>query len=55
VEKVVEHEKSFEKKIDQPIRETLCLAQKGKNQSHDYSRGEGSKRGCGRNTFKGRG
>jgi hypothetical protein len=50
VEKVVECEKDFEKKS--PIGETMSFVQKGKNQSHNSSR-EDSKRGCGRNNFKG--
>lgn len=33
----------------------MCLAHKGKNQYHDSYRGEGSKRGHGRNNLKGRG
>ena len=38
VEKIVEHEKDFGKKTTQPTWETVCLAQKGKNQSCDSSR-----------------
>jgi hypothetical protein len=34
---------------------TVYLAQKGKNQSHESSRGEGSKRGRGKKNFKGKG
>jgi hypothetical protein len=55
VEKIVEHEKDFRKKTVHPTGETMCLAQKGKNQSHDSSRGEGSKRGHGKKYFRGRG
>jgi hypothetical protein len=47
--------KPLERRSTHPTGETMCLAQKGKNQSHDSSRGEGSKRGCGRNNFRGRG
>jgi hypothetical protein len=43
------------KKRTQPTGETVCLAQKGKNQSHDSSREEGSKRGRGRKNFRARG
>jgi hypothetical protein len=45
VEKIAECEKDFRKKTSHPIEETMFLAQKRKNQSHDSSRGEGSKRG----------
>jgi hypothetical protein len=55
VEKVEEHEKAFGKKTTQTTGETVCLARKGKNQSNDSSRGEGSKRGCGRKNFRGKG
>jgi hypothetical protein len=55
VEKFAEHEKSFGKKSVHPTSEIMCLIQKRKNQSHDYSRGEGNKRGHGRNNFRGRG
>jgi len=33
----------------------MWLAQKGKNETNDSYRGEGSKRGCGRNNFRRRG
>jgi hypothetical protein len=39
VEKVAEHEKYFGKKIDHPTGEIVCLDHKGKNQSHDSSKG----------------
>jgi hypothetical protein len=55
VEKVAECEKTFGKKSTHSTGETMCLAQKGKSQPHDSSRGEYNKRGCGRNTFRGRG
>lgn len=32
----------------------MCLAQKGNNQSHDSSRGDGNKRGSGRKNFRSR-
>jgi hypothetical protein len=53
VEKFAKHEKDFGKKTTHPTGKTIFLAQKGKNQSHDSSRGEGSKRGCGRKNFIG--
>jgi len=43
VEIIAEHEKVFGKKSVQLTRETVGLAQKGNNQSHDSSRGEYSK------------
>jgi hypothetical protein len=43
VEKIAECEKDFEKKTIYPTGEIACFAQKGKNQSHDSYRGEGSK------------
>jgi hypothetical protein len=55
VDKVVEHEKAFENKSAQSNGGTMCLYWKGKNQSHESSRGEGNERGCGRNNFRGRG
>ena len=33
----------------------MHLAQREKNQSHDYSRGDRSRKGCGKNNFKARG
>jgi hypothetical protein len=39
VKKIAEREKDFRKQTAQPTRETVCLAQRGKNQSHDSSRG----------------
>jgi hypothetical protein len=54
VDKVAKCEKYFGKKITYTTREIACLAQKGKNQSHDSSRGEGSKREHGNNNFRGR-
>jgi hypothetical protein len=55
VEKVVERDKAFGKKTTQTTGESVCLAQKGKNQSHDSSGGEGNKTGRGTNNFRGRG
>jgi hypothetical protein len=55
VEKVAKCEKDFGKKTTNFTGETMCLAHKGKNQSHDCSRGEGSKRGRGINDFIGMG
>ena len=55
VENIAEHEKSFIKNKTQTIGETVCLGQKEKKQSNDLSRGEGSKRGHGRNNFRGKG
>jgi hypothetical protein len=55
VEKYAKHEKAFIKKSSHPVGEIMCLAQKGKNQSHDSSIGKGSKRGCRRKNFRGRG
>jgi hypothetical protein len=55
VEKVAKREKDFGKKSAQSIGENMHLAPKGKNQSHNSSRGEGSKRGRGRKNLKGRG
>jgi hypothetical protein len=55
MEKIVKCEKYFKRMKVQPIAETMCLAKKGKNQSHDSSRGECSKRGCGNIFFRGRG
>ena len=55
MEKITKHDKEFGKKTIQPTEETICLPQKEMNQSHDSSRGDGSKRGHGRNNFIGRG
>ena len=55
VEKIAKKEKSFGKKITQPIGETVCLSLKGNNQSQDSSRGDGNKRGLVINNFRGRG
>ena len=55
VEKIIEGDKAFGKNVVHPNGETSCLAEKGKNQSHDSFRGDGSKRGHGINNFKGRG
>jgi hypothetical protein len=44
VEKVAEREKTFGKKSTQSTSDTVCLDQKGKNQPHDFSRGEGNKK-----------
>ena len=54
VKKFEESEKDFGNKISYPSGDTICLSQKYKNQSLDSSIGEGSKRGCGRNNFKGK-
>jgi hypothetical protein len=43
VDKVAECEKSFGKKSTHSISETVCLAHKGKIQTHDSSRGEDNK------------
>jgi hypothetical protein len=40
VEKVAKREKRFGKKSSQSTGENVCLAHKGKNKSHDSSRGE---------------
>jgi hypothetical protein len=55
VEKIAKCEMAFGKKTAQPTGETVCLAKKGKNQSHDSSRGEGSKRGREKKNFRGGG
>ena len=47
VEKVAKHEKSFGNNSSHYTGDIVCLAQKGKNQPHGSSRGEGRKRGCG--------
>jgi len=49
VNKFVEHETIFDKNIVEPIGDTLCVAQKGKNSSYDFFSGEGSKPGQSRN------
>jgi hypothetical protein len=54
VEKVVECEKAFGNKSNQSTGETLCLSQKGKSEPHNYFRGEGIKRECGRKNFRGK-
>lgn len=43
VEKVEKHEKDFKKNTTQSIGETMFLAQKREINSHDSSRGGGSK------------
>jgi hypothetical protein len=55
VEKVAKNEKAFGKKSSHPTGETTCLSQKGKNQSHDSSKGEGNKISHGIKNFRGRG
>jgi len=53
VEKNTKRGKAFEKKTIQTTGENMCLDKKGKNQSHDPSRGACNKRGRRKKDFRG--
>lgn len=54
-EKIAERKKAFKKKLGNSTSDIMCITQKGKNTSHDSSRGKSSYRGRGRWNFIRRG